>query len=227
PGAAQSSPEEPRAPHTPSGQAAGQLPEQSSSEQPANEPASNSESTGPWSHSVAPPPPPPPSYPAAPPPYPSAYPRPQQWSPVPSPGMRPGTVRAAAILTWIFAGLTCAVFIVMGVLLAVDAGPFVDAVMDRVRSSRRSLHAARPDLTAVLWGAVVVMVIWAVAACVLAWLAWRGHGWARIVLVVSSAITAVLSLLSLPSSVLNLLAAVAVIVLLFTRSANDWYAGRR
>jgi len=51
---------------------------------------------------------------------------------------------------------------------------------------------------------------------------------ARITLVVSSAMTAIFSLLSITSlvSAITLLAGIAVIVLLFVGGANDWFKGR-
>jgi len=51
---------------------------------------------------------------------------------------------------------------------------------------------------------------------------------ARITLVVSSAVTAVISLFGIGSGVsaVTLLAAVAVIVLLFVGGANDWFKGK-
>ena len=51
---------------------------------------------------------------------------------------------------------------------------------------------------------------------------------ARITLVVSSAVTALISLFGIGSGVsaITLLAAVAVIVLLFVGGANDWFKGK-
>ncbi len=51
---------------------------------------------------------------------------------------------------------------------------------------------------------------------------------ARITLVVSSAVTALFSLLAIGSlvSAVTLLAAVAVIVLLFVGGANEWFQGK-
>jgi hypothetical protein len=56
----------------------------------------------------------------------------------------------------------------------------------------------------------------------------RRHLWARILLAISAAATAALSLLTVVAilPVVTLLPAVTVLVLLFTRASNAWYAGR-
>jgi hypothetical protein len=65
-----------------------------------------------------------------------------------------------------------------------------------------------------------------VAALALAFLAFRRLGWARILLAVSAGMTCLVSLLAFPAGLLMLLPAGAVLVLLFTGGANDWYAHR-
>jgi hypothetical protein len=61
---------------------------------------------------------------------------------------------------------------------------------------------------------------------VLAFLAFRGHNWARITLVVSSAVTFLVCLAAFPFGLAHMIVAAVVIVLLFTGGANGWFARR-
>ena len=76
---------------------------------------------------------------------------------------------------------------------------------------------------------MLVVVVWSLSAIVLGVLTLKRKNWARVMLVVSAAVTALFSLLGITSglSALTLIAAVAVIVLLFTGGANQWFARRR
>ena len=73
-----------------------------------------------------------------------------------------------------------------------------------------------------------MFLVWCLIACILAVLVLRRSNAARITLVVSSAVTALFSLFGIGSGVsaVTLLAAVAVIVLLFVGGANDWFKGK-
>eukprot|EP01031_Cornospumella_fuschlensis_P019094 gene19094-23392_t len=84
-------------------------------------------------------------------------------------------------------------------------------------------------LTAVVLVVMLAFVFWCISAIVLGVLTLRRRNWARIMLVVSSAVTALFSLLGITSgiSALTLIAAIAVIVLLFTGGANQWFAKRQ
>ena len=66
-------------------------------------------------------------------------------------------------------------------------------------------------------------------ACVLAVFAMRRSNVSRILLVISASVAGLLSLLAIGSvvSAVWLLACIAVVVLLFTGGAGDWYARRR
>lgn len=70
---------------------------------------------------------------------------------------------------------------------------------------------------------VVVMLIWSVVAMALAILVMRGHNWARIVLVISAAVTALICLLGMPATLVHALAAVVVVILLVTPEANKYF----
>ncbi len=73
---------------------------------------------------------------------------------------------------------------------------------------------------------MIVFTIWCVIAIVLAVLAMRRQNWARITLVISAAMSALLSLLSITAvlPVLTLAGSIAAIVLYLTGGANAWYS---
>ncbi len=140
---------------------------------------------------------------------------------------RPTTVTAAAWTTWVFAGLT-----LIGLLLSI-AG-LVGARDEILAELARNPDVAQFDYSAdqlmsVIWVMMIILVIWTVSALVLAWLAFRRSGWARIALVVSSAMAALFTLFGALGSPLLLvvtLAAGATAVLLFVGGANEWYSRR-
>lgn len=162
--------------------------------------------------------------------YAASYPTAHQGSGWPAPGRdpekRPGTVTAACVITWISAGL---VGLICG-LVALVVSANRDAL---VRELRRQVGAADVQVTtdqalAATWAIVGIGLVWCLLAVVLAVLAFRRSRAGRIGLVISAALTVLVSLVAVLSfvSVLPLLLGVAVIVLLFTGGANDWYARR-
>ena len=117
-------------------------------------------------------------------------PRPRRHS---APLARPGVIVWACLLTWI-----CSSLVALGMLasaVALAASP--DLLFDE-------LHRQNPELaeegisdgfvTTVTYLMVAAVVAWCVGAAVLAWLVFRRVAWARIVLVVSCATCAALSL---------------------------------
>lgn len=154
------------------------------SEPPAGQPVAR-----PAAQSPAPPAPSPtPSAPAAYPnfgvPHPAARPAPMR---------RPEPVVWAAVLTWIFSGLTLVVLGVSGVLFATDS----EAVITEARKRQSSVDTSTLSDQMIIAGVfmiIVVIALWAITAAVLAGLTWRGLEWARIALVVSAALAGALSL---------------------------------
>jgi hypothetical protein len=123
----------------------------------------------------------------------------------------------------VFSALTAALFGVTGLALLV-ARDEVITEMEKVpefRDANIDAEAAVGVLVAVMVG----LVIWCLIAIVLSILVLRRSNVARILLVISSAAAAVLSLLGVSSgvSVVPLVATVATIVLLFTGGAGDWF----
>ncbi|VXC30121.1 hypothetical protein [Nocardioides sp. AX2bis] len=139
---------------------------------------------------------------------------------------RPGTVTAAAITTFILSGLMALLFGV-GVIGVAVTGDEITREFNRSFSQESGMEGFSGSGVAVgLIVLLLVFLVWSVIAIVLAALAMKGRNWARITLVVSAAVAAVLSLLAIGSllSGIWLIGAVAVIVLLFTGGANEWYA---
>jgi hypothetical protein len=133
-------------------------------------------------------------------------------------------VRTAAILTWVFAGLALIGFAATAVALVLAH----DDLMDEIARRReyQELDLSRGELTAVLWVVIAVFALWAVCACVLAVLVWRGHNWARVLLGISGVATALFCLLTVPISVMHLVASAAVVGLLFSPASNQWFRAR-
>ena len=140
------------------------------------------------------------------------------------PGKRPPNVMIAAALTWFFAGVTAVAYVVVLAVLLFSKDTLLEVI--RREPQFRDLGISTNDLVAGLWAVSAVVVFWCLAAMVLAFLAVRGHNWARITLVVSAAISLLVGFVAFPFSLLHLLAAGATIALLFTGGANDWFARR-
>jgi len=140
------------------------------------------------------------------------------------PDKRPGTVLAAGIVTLVLTGLTLLFAGAMLVALVAASSAFIDGFSEGTGLASTDEDSLFAGILIVL----AVMVLWCVAAIVLAILALRRFNWARITLVVSSAVTVAVSALSITGgvSVITLLGAIAVIVLLFTGGAGEWYRGR-
>ena len=174
----------------------------------------------------------PPSYPGPQPPPPGPQP-PQYGAPTHQPGYlpqgdpnaRPGTVTAAA---WIA--------IVLSILSAAGSltlFAFTQRMIDYVREhpedfdTQGSEIPADGDLKAAAAGVAVILVIAAIFAIAMALATLKRQGWARIILVAMSIITAIVSLFFsiFLIGVPWLAGSITVIVLLFTNRANAWFRG--
>ncbi len=136
---------------------------------------------------------------------------------------RPGTVTAAAWITIVFSGIVTLIFGVttLGLIVARDQVITEKENEPEFQDANIDADAAVGVLVAVMLG----LVVWSIIAIVLAVLVLRRSTVARILLVISSSVAALFSLLSITSgvSLVLLIAAVAVIVLLFTGGAGDWF----
>jgi hypothetical protein len=133
----------------------------------------------------------------------------------------PTAVRVAAILTWVFSGLTAA----MSLLGVVAVGVSREEILDRLKEDASVRDAALSDNTLVALVIVVsmVIVVWCIAASVLAVLTWRRHTWAWIALSVSAGIAALLSLPAFPVSLANMAASGLALGLLVRPSTRAWF----
>ena len=140
----------------------------------------------------------------------------------PDPDKRPGTVTAAAVVTLLFSGLTLALFAFAMIALGVER----DSVLDEFENEPGLEEVSPDDLFAVMMVVLGVFLIWSLAAFVLAILVMRRSNVARILLIISASMTALLSLLAILSAIsaVTLIAAIAVVVLLLTGGAREWFA---
>jgi hypothetical protein len=132
-------------------------------------------------------------------------------------------VTAAAWITIAFSALTAllSAFGALGMLVARDQ---VVTEMERVPEFQDA-NIDADAVVGVLVAVILGVVVWALVAIVLAVFVLRRSNVARILLVISSSVVVLLSLIGIGSglSVVTLVAAVAVIVLLFVGGAGDWF----
>ncbi len=133
----------------------------------------------------------------------------------------PVTVKIACVLTWVFSGVVAMLYAAMLVLLLAAPDRLVDMVVATPEWGRSNLDADL--LLPVLWIGVLMFLGWTLGACVLAWFAWRRHGWARWLLAISAAATIVAGLFAFPVGLLHQLAAALTIAGLFSARARAWY----
>ncbi|KQT92158.1 hypothetical protein ASG49_09395 [Marmoricola sp. Leaf446] len=144
----------------------------------------------------------------------------------------PAPLSIACLVTWIFSGMIAALYTVVTVV--VIASP--DAVLDPLRDSPQWQQALRDaqltaaDVESLLLPSMVVVlvlsILWAIGACVLAYLVRRGHNWARWTLIVSAGATFLLAIAAFPVGLVVQLAAAVVIGLLLHAETRDWFARR-
>lgn len=135
----------------------------------------------------------------------------------------PTQVRVACILTWVFAGLSAAGYVLLGVAIAVDRGEMLELM--RENASVQDTSISDDTLIAALVVISALTVIWCLAACVLAFLVWRRNAWAWRALLVSVGVAALVCLLALPLSLVHLAACGVAFGLLVRPSTRAWIHG--
>ncbi len=150
--------------------------------------------------------------------YPVGYPAPRSRA-----GGRPSAVSAAAWLTWVFSGLVAFGFLLVVLTLLVEPHQLVEELQRNPRVADQGFSGR--EVLGFLWVLSAVAITWALAASALAVLAYRRVPFGRTGLVVSAALTAVVSLLAVPVGWPNAAVAIACIVLLGRRSSRAWFAG--
>ncbi len=138
------------------------------------------------------------------------------------PDRRPASVIVATAITWLFAGLSTFVFLIVVLMLMFGQ----DALVEAIRADARfdEMNVSMDDLLAALWVGSSIAIFWSLSAIILAVLAFRRIGWARIVLAVSAAITALVSIGAGLAGLVMVVPAAATVGLLFSRGANAWYS---
>lgn len=139
------------------------------------------------------------------------------------PDKRPITVTVAGIITLVLSGLTLALLVLGMAALGVAR----EEVVDQMRGEPGLGDIDPNDIVSVLLVVFGAFIVWCILAMVLAVFAMRRSNGARIGLVVSAALAAVLSLLAITSglSAVSLIGCAAVIICLFTGGASQWYKG--
>ncbi len=139
------------------------------------------------------------------------------------PGRRPATVTAASVITLVCAGLTGLLVLLSLAFLGTMRGDMLREIEQAPGFEEVGISA--DSLVGVVLVMLVVIAVWCLIACVLAIFVLRGSEGARITLVVSASVSALFSLIAIGSgaSVVTLVAGIAVIVLLFTGGASEWF----
>jgi hypothetical protein len=185
-------------------------------------------------------------YPSAPSPYPSApspYPSAPSGYPSAAPGVggapaaaveQPPAVRNAVRLMWVGAAISLLSLIVTLATL----GTLKSQIRDQVRTNGQ--HVTQSQLDAAFTAAVVFsVVIAAIAIGLWLWMAWKngqGRQWARIVATVLGVLNVIFTLLSFVGnratggtrilSVIDLVIAIAILILLWRKESSDFYRAR-
>ena len=141
---------------------------------------------------------------------------------------RPATVTAAAWVTIVFSGLTAGLYALVTLAMIVAKDDVLREI-DKALADQGTTEFSAEDAFGVVVVVLLVLVAWCVIACFLAIFAMRRSNASRILLVISAIVAGLLSLLAITSvvSAVWLIACVAVVILLFTGGAGDWYAHRR
>ncbi len=141
---------------------------------------------------------------------------------------RPGTVTAAGWTTLAFAGLTALLFGFLTLAMVVAKDEVLQEIDRAIADQGATSDFNAEDAFGIVLVVLVVLTAWCVIACLLAVFAMRRSNVSRILLVISACVSAVLSLLAIGSVISGvwLLASIAVVVLLFTGGAGDWFARR-
>lgn len=178
-------------------------------------------STGPVTGPLPPPTPGWGERPTVPAPWPPAY-GPGPVLPPPS-GEVPAPVRIACFLTWGFSLVTAGLYLLIGVALLVDRGRMLDLLRDNptVRDSKLD----DDQLVTVIVTVSALVVLWCLAACVLAFFAWRRHSWAWILLIASIGVALLVEVAAFPFSLLHLAAAAVSLRMLLARPTRAWFRG--
>ncbi len=147
---------------------------------------------------------------------------------VPVQRRRPRAVVWSCLLTWFFSSLGIVITVIGTVMVALDPEPVLEELY---RQNPQFAEAGFTDdlILAATFVTAAGLVVWALGAIVLAFLVWRGTGWARIVLMVSTGGALALIALAVftqPLMVVALVAAGVTMALLARSETSAWVARR-
>lgn len=148
--------------------------------------------------------------------------------PAPAATPRPAAVLWACALTWVGTGLVAVGMVLIGVWVAVTP----DAVMDTLREQdpARAEEVTEDLLVGAVIAMVLLVVVWCVAAAVVAWFAFRRATWAQVLLAVSAGCAGLICLVMVLLGGFLLIAVMAAcsvsVALLLRPESRAWYAGR-
>jgi len=126
----------------------------------------------------------------------------------------PGTVQAAAIVTWVCCALTALLTLFFLLMTA-----FVGSIVFPQFGSAISV-----EIVLVVAGTAALSIAMCALSSWFAWQVWRRRDWARIALAVCGGLALVFSVLTLgPHTALVAPGSVAVLVLLYLPQSNDWF----
>ena len=142
---------------------------------------------------------------------------------------RPGTVTAAGWITMVVAGLSFLLYGFFTLAMLVAKDDVLTEIDKALAEQGNTGDFNAEDAFGIVIGVLLVFAFWCLISAVLGFLVLRRSNVSRILLVISAVISGVLSLLAISSlvSAIPALASFAVVVLLFTGGAGDWFAGRR
>ena len=172
--------------------------------------------------------PPPPAYGGAQPPY--GQPQPYGGTPPPrDPDKRPGSVTAAGILTIAMSSFGLLLFGIVLIALLAVRDDVIEEIDNELADQRGMEDFSGDDLANLLIVVMAVFMVWCLIAVVTGALSLRRQNWARIVTVISAAMSGLLSLLAIGAvvTIVPLMAAIAAIVLYFVGGANEWYSRKQ
>lgn len=147
---------------------------------------------------------------------------------------RPAPMRTAVRLMWVGAVITGLSVIVSLATL----GSVKDDIAERLRDDDPNVSQSTID-AAFAVGVVFALIVGAVGIFLWLWMAWKngqGRSWARVVATVLAGLNVLFTLLSFLGdgqttagrifSIINLLLAIAILVLIWRKESSDFYAAR-
>lgn len=139
------------------------------------------------------------------------------------PGKRPGRLIAACVIVWVSSLFVAGMMALTAlVLLTVP-----DELFDEAQRQGVSLQGmSRDELTTAALVMAAISIVWSIAAAVLAWLTFNRVGWARLALLVCSAVVGLLMLVmavAAPYLVVLVAAAAVTCAFLARREVAAWF----